>query len=594
MINESESLKLGEHVFTAHDLVAILDGVSDGITVQDAAGNLIYVNPAAAAASGFDSPEEMINTPSDQRMAGFAIFDEGGNPLPVNKLPSRRVLDKHVKDERVIRFTARKTGEERWALIRARPAFDENGELRYVVNIVHDITDHVAKQEELEQNATQLEEITTELETTVDELKEKTEEADAARQRAEYIADRQAFLAEAGRMLASTLDVEATLRMIVHLAVPRIADWATISLLDDKGQPRQLEVAHADPDKLRYALELQKRYPPDPADTMRMVETGKSELYAEIPEELIARTARDETHLAILRRLNLRSAMVVPLKIRDTVLGVLTFVAAESGRRYGADDLEFAESLAARSSLAITNSRLYREAQEANRSKSDFLAVMSHELRTPLTAIFGYTELLATGVTGPVSDEQVTQLERIRASASHLLGIIEEILAYARSEAGQDQVMVDAFLMSDVVSEAVALVAPAARNKSLGLTQKIESDCQLWTDGVKLRQILVNLLGNAVKFTAAGRVDITASCPNGNAIFRISDTGPGIPAADQGRIFEPFRQLQSATTRSVGGTGLGLAVTKRFVQLLGGTLELQSEVGKGTTFTVSVPVNSPA
>jgi PAS domain S-box-containing protein len=594
MTPNSEPLYFGNRVFTASDLAAVLDAVADGITVQDPTGRLIYANPAAAHVAGFTSANELVATPPAEILAAFNVYDEFGQPLAVSELPGRMALTGAPEQERLVRFVIIASGETRWSIIKAQPVFDEHGAVRFAINIWHDVTERMLRQQSLEENAAQLEEVSAELEVTIDELKQQTEEAEEARARAEYTAERQRFLAEAGRLLAASLDYEATLRMITELAVPRIADWCTISLLDANGKLRQLNVAHADPDKVRSVLELQDRYPPNDRDQMRIVRSAQSELYTEIPDSLLEANARDAEHLTILKELQLRSAMVVPLKIRDEVLGLITFIGAESGRRYGADDLEFAESLAARSALAISNARLYAETQEANRVKTDFLAVMSHELRTPLTAIFGYTELLATGITGPVTANQVSQLERIRGSAAHLLGIIEDILGYARAEAGKDSVREENVPISEVVAEAVSLVQPAAQQKNLRIESRVVNDGKLATDRGKLRQILVNLINNAVKFTGEGEVRVTSDVDSERATFTVSDTGVGIEPTDLERIFEPFRQLQSATTRTAGGTGLGLAVTKRFVELLGGTIEVDSQLGKGTRFTVTIPAFTSA
>lgn len=593
MTRDSDSLRVGDYSFTASDLFEILNGVRDGISVQAPGGQLLYVNPAAARVSGFDSPEAMLAAPLGNITARFDLFDLAGKPIPPGQLPGRKALAGEKDSALTVRARERATGRETVSVISAQPIFDANGKVRFAVNIWHDITEQIHRQELIEINAAQVEEVAAELESTVEELKEKTEEANQARQHAEYMAARHSFLAEAGKLLAASLEVEATLRMIMHLAVPRIADWASISLLENN-KLKQLEVAHFDPDKLRFALELQKKYPPDDESSMRVLRTGKSELYPEIPDALLEQSARDAEHLRILRELQLKSAMVVPLIVRDEPIGVITFVGAESGRRYNEEDLEFAESLAARSALAVQNARLYNKAEDANRTKADFLAVMSHELRTPLTAVFGYTELLSTGVTGPVTPEQIKQLGRIRSSASHLLGIIEEILNYARTEAGKEMVAADEVQLSEVVREAVAMVLPAAREKGLPLEHSVRNDCVLNTDRIKLRQILVNLLGNAVKFTDRGQIGLQADCENETVVIVVHDTGPGIPAADRERIFEPFRQLQSATTRTQGGTGLGLAVTRRFVDLLGGTISVDSEIGKGTRFTIRVPITAPA
>lgn len=586
---DSPAVQFGDHVFSAGELKEILDGVADGITVQDATGRLIYANTAAARTTGFDSPEEFVATAPAAIMAAFEILDESGHPLAQDQLPGRMALAEGQPFERLLRFRVRKTGEERWSVIKARPVRAGDGEIRIVVNIWHDVTDTVTQQQILEDKTVELEQVGAELEQTVEQLQARTEEAEAAQERAEYVAERQRFLAEAGRMLAASLDPEATLSTIVRLAVPRIADWATVTMISDEGTTKQIAVAHADPEKLQFALELQKRYPRSDETTLRIAKTGESELYPEISDEMLERTARDAEHLRILRELHLRSAMIVPLKIRGSVLGTITFISAEPGNPYDHDDLEFAESLAARSALAITNARLYREAQEANRVKSDFLAVMSHELRTPLTAVFGYTELLATEVSGPINAQQKTQLERVRASAAHLLSIIEDILSYARSEAGRDAVRIQQVQLAAVVHEAIELVRISAQQKSLELGTDVPSDCALQTDAGKLRQILVNLLGNAVKFTEQGRIEVRATCTPDQAVIEVSDTGPGIPPEDLARIFEPFQQLERATTRKAGGTGLGLAVTRRFAELLGGSIEVRSELGAGTVFTVRIP-----
>jgi signal transduction histidine kinase len=286
--------------------------------------------------------------------------------------------------------------------------------------------------------------------------------------------------------------------------------------------------------------------------------------------------------------------MVVPMKHRDEVLGVITFIRAESqAKSYEEDDLEFAESLAARSALALSNAKLYRMAQEANRTKTDFLAVMSHELRTPLTAIFGYTELLQTGVGGPITDSQKNQLERIHASAAHLLSIIEEILSYARTEAGHVELHTTEVKLSEVVAESVAMVKPDAGRKGLTVQSEVSEDPVLHTDRARLRQILINLLNNAVKFTDSGSVRISATLSEPGVIkIEVEDTGPGIDKAYFDRIFEPFRQLQPSMTRTSGGTGLGLAVSRRFAELLGGSLKVESELGKGSRFTLTLPIDS--
>ncbi len=234
--------------------------------------------------------------------------------------------------------------------------------------------------------------------------------------------------------------------------------------------------------------------------------------------------------------------------------------------------------------------RLYQEADEANRAKASFLAVMSHELRTPLNAVVGFTELLQAEVSGPLTDMQRKHLERIRAGTTHLIQIIEEILTFSRAEAGREEVYLQPVSVADLVSKTAALVRPMAGEKGLAFSVSVSDDLPpIETDSRKLRQILLNLLSNAVKFTDRGGVQLQASDEEGELCISVKDTGSGIEPSEIERIFEPFRQVDQSSRRRVGGTGLGLAVTRQLVDLLDGTIEVESTPGEGSTFTVRLP-----
>jgi signal transduction histidine kinase len=234
------------------------------------------------------------------------------------------------------------------------------------------------------------------------------------------------------------------------------------------------------------------------------------------------------------------------------------------------------------------------EAERANNSKTDFLAVMSHELRTPLTAIMGYEELLSDGITGPVTELQRQQLGRINASARHLLGLIDEILTFARVDIGRERVRYESMSCNHTLADAAALVEPMAAAKSIDfIVELLDEDQAIQTDGTKLRQMLVNLLSNGIKFTERGEVRVGLSVRSGTLEVSIADTGVGIPAENIEEVFEPFWQAEQTATRKTGGTGLGLSVTRKLARLLGGDVTVGSKVGVGTTFLLTLPMKAP-
>ncbi|HJR58685.1 MAG TPA: ATP-binding protein [Vicinamibacterales bacterium] len=248
--------------------------------------------------------------------------------------------------------------------------------------------------------------------------------------------------------------------------------------------------------------------------------------------------------------------------------------------------------------LAEQNELLRRQhiaLEQASALKSQFLANMSHEFRTPLNAILGYTHMLLHGVSGAVTDIQRKSLTRIDSNSRHLLALINDILDITRIEAGRMPLNVTSFAITELVDEVMAELEPIIRRSNLSVNPRIKGKLpRLRTDRSKVKQIVVNLLSNALKFTPAGRVTITAgeNLRDRTILIAVSDTGVGIAPEDQARVFEDFRQLDSSPARGYGGTGLGLSICRRLALMLGGTIELNSQVGKGSTFTLSLPVKT--
>jgi two-component system, NarL family, sensor histidine kinase BarA len=231
--------------------------------------------------------------------------------------------------------------------------------------------------------------------------------------------------------------------------------------------------------------------------------------------------------------------------------------------------------------------------------KSNFLATVSHELRTPLTSIIGYAEMVVEGIGGKIPAPAKKHVQLIVGKGEQLLELINSVLDMSKIESGRMELSIDRVSLEEVVDDAIASVAPQAQKKNLKVTAKVEGVRDLLADKYKLRQVLVNLLSNAVKFTPeGGKVRISAKRagkgPEGKVVIQVSDSGVGIPAELQAKVFERFYQVDNSSTRQYGGTGLGLPIVRSFVEMHGGTIRVESEAGKGTTFIVEIPVTPPA
>jgi PAS domain S-box-containing protein len=540
-----------------------LRSVGDAVIATDPEGGVTFMNAVAERLSGWDDADARGRKLEEV----FSIFSERTRKAAEN--PVAKVLREGtivgLANHTVLRS---KSGEEIPIDDSAAPIRDDSGKLLGVVMVFRDVT------------------------------REKREHA------------RREFLARAGEALVSSLDRDKTLATVAGFAVPELADWCAVEILEAGSKvSQQVAVAHVDPTKVRFARELGELYPPDPHATTgvpQVIRTGKSELYREIPEELIERGARDAEHLRLIRELRLHSAMVVPLRARGRVFGAMTFVYAESGRRYTDADLAFAEDFARRAGMAIENAvalkeaedaqvrerRLRAEAEGASRAKDEFLATVSHELRTPLNSILGWTVMLRGRNPTPELDRSLAIIERNARAQTKL---IEDVLDVSRVISGKLALNLGPTNVAEAVAASVENVTPAAEAKGIQVSAEVaDASMTITADAHRLQQIVWNILSNAVKFTPkGGAVTVRALREGSSILIRVSDTGEGMRPETILEVFEPFKQADASTTRRHGGLGLGLAIVKHLVTAHGGTVEAQSEgLGKGATFIVCLPARS--
>ncbi|MEX0702547.1 MAG: ATP-binding protein [Planctomycetales bacterium] len=400
------------------------------------------------------------------------------------------------------------------------------------------------------------------------------------------------FLADASKSLSALVDYRSTLQSVARLAVPDFADWCAVDILDDEGRVERLAVAHVDPEKVEFAKRLQEEYPSDP-DAPRgvhhVLRTGEPEFVAEIDDELVRQAAQDEEQLQIIRELGLASYIAVPLKAHDRTLGVLTFVTAESGRRYRPDDLAVAEDLARRATIAIENARLYQEVREAGRRKDEFLAMLAHELRNPLAPIRSGLDILGMEPNG-----QQETVELMQQQVEHLVRLVDDLLDVSRIMRGKVELRRQPTRIATIVQRAAEAVQWSIESQEQELTLDIPDDTIVVdADPVRLVQVIENLLNNASKYTdRGGHISVSAERRGGTVAVRVRDDGIGIDPELLPRIFDLFTQSTRSLDRAQGGLGIGLTLVRSLVEGHGGHVAAHSAgAGTGSEFVVTLPIS---
>jgi signal transduction histidine kinase len=409
--------------------------------------------------------------------------------------------------------------------------------------------------------------------------------------------ERLRLLSEVGAILASSLDYETTLSDVARSLLPMLGDWCAIDLVDERGVPRPVAVAHANPAWAGLWQELRQRHPPHESDPLYgVLRTGRPELVPNIADAPSDRP-RDQRDPPLGREQGAHSRMIVPLQGRGTPVGAMTLVCGVDGRQYDREDLDFAVVLAARAALAIENARLYqqsvetaRRATEANRVKDEFLATLSHELRTPLNAILGWTRMIRSGQLDP--SKMARAFESIERNAGAQKQLVEDLLDVSRIVTGKLRLDVQVLDLAQVVEEAIEAVRPAAEAKEIRVERLLEANLPpIVGDPERLQQVVWNLLSNAIKFTArGGHVQLAIRPASSHVELAVTDDGQGIPADFLPFVFDRFRQADASFTRTQGGLGIGLSIVRSVVELHGGTVEVTSEgPGRGAAFLVKLP-----
>lgn len=546
-----------ERVAEHERFAAVLDGIDEGITLQDRSGKLVFANPAAARVIGFSSVSELLAAPLSELMSRFQLFAADGRPLASDELPGRAAMEGRQGQEILVQYRVGRGGPIRWSRLRAAPLRDASGQVIQAINIFSDVTEKHREEQ------------------------------------------RRTFLLGAVEQFNSSLDYQLILTNIVHQIVPELADWCAVDIWEN-GQPKRLAVAHIDPEKIALVQAIQRRYPADPrapGSLERVFNSKQAYLLSEIPSDRLRASARDAEHLALIEQLQLCSYLAVPILSHGQALGVLTLAMAESGRHYNQSDLEFGGTFADRAAIAIENSRMFRttelalaretearvQAEQAMHFSDIFVGILGHDLRNPLHAIATTAQLLSR----LCRDEQQQRLAgRINSSTDRMARMIDQLLDVTRIRIGGGLKLSRSQLDLGALAQQIIEETEAGAARTVTFAHQGQLDGS-W-DGDRLQQVLSNLLSNAARHGAAGRpITLSIDGRDSAAIMLEVKNQGAIPAALLPQIFEPFRS--SSTRGRLDGLGLGLFITRAIVETHGGSIAIQSDEIAGTTVAVHLP-----
>ena len=527
---------------------SLFEAASDAMTISDAEGIILEANPAYFQLFGYSAAEVIghnfsIIFPEEQREWAVERFKQTFNGT----------------DDSIIYETNTRHKDGSLRRIQSRVSYlTHNGQRRAMLSVIRDIT--------------------------------------AQQKRAVH----QKFLIEAGKTLSASLDYELTLTTVAQLATPQIADWCAVDLVDEHGHIQRVAVTHVDPDKVSWAYELQRKYPPSlegETGFAKVIRTGQSDYNPQITDELLVMSARDDAELLkILRELDFRSSLVVPLTARGRTFGGITLVTTgDSGRFLNADDVALAEEWARIAALAVDNARLQsvlqqyvRDLKHSNEELEQFAFIASHDLQEPLRTVTSYLQLLEQRY-GSLFDQDGHDFIGFAVDgAARMRVLINDLLAYSRVKTHER----DFVPFSSETALKTALTNLEVKIEETGAQVIYDTLPTLVGNENQFVQLFQNLISNGLKFHSAALPEIRVSAQRKphEWLFAVADNGIGMEEQNLEQIFVMFRRLH--TRETYPGTGIGLAICKKVVEHHGGRIWAESKLGKGTTFYFTVPVDS--
>jgi PAS domain S-box-containing protein len=413
------------------------------------------------------------------------------------------------------------------------------------------------------------------------------------------------FLSSSAKTLSSSLDYQTTLNRAAHLAVPRIADWCGIDLINDKGEIEQVAIVHRDPKKVKWAIALRNKYPPDMSTNQglpKVLKTGKSEFVPFIPEEVLQKASVDKERMQIIKKIGFTGYIIVPITTSHSKkpIGAISMVSAESRRIYTPADLQTAEKLASQASFAIENARLYRNAEkeiverkmaeekmrEMESKKDNFISMASHELKTPITSLKIYADLLER----QLSKENIKKFDKtilvMKNQMNKINQLIIDLLNLSKIQAGKLELRMDTFDFTDLLYEIIEQIQPTTHHT---IECKIRPHIRVFGDRDRIGQVLINLLTNAIKYSLEEkRITINVISDKLEVQVRVRDYGVGIKEEHRKKIFERFYQIGSGD-KTYPGLGMGLYISHEIITRHQGTIWVEKARGKGSVFIFTLP-----